>query len=478
MDPNNSKKLNILMYGVAASMIDHTSLTISLSFFYHLAISFVIYPLFLSLFLMADIIPIQKEEIITKTDISSLQCKTLTTQAIWSLITEANAQSTLNTAAYYGRRRLVRKILHAFPKCQLDSALFTAVFHHSDMHRFVLMLVRRGANIHTMNNAIFEKLHDRLDLLEKILSQAQNVSLDSLHWVLREAIRTDELAMVKLLVKFHVGLTFSDYKYAIEMGHDDILGFFIESDFHPEFYDLITAAMKDHLAIVKRLISMGYDYRKFNDQCFRWAAMYGALRTVKYLLKLDPKLIAVCKKALVAAAENGHLEVVQLLLCYVTDEGAIDESYLAAIRNDNLEVVKLFADIRLASTECQRAALIIATGKGSLPIIQHLARGGIDLKLDGEIAICRSAEFGHVDVLKYLLSQGLSISRVTKVHANLTTYVASLQDIHKSFDKLCIKAARRYVASHDALPNPDIIPLELTDLLQSVKAISTIESAF
>jgi len=124
------------------------------------------------------------------------------------------------------------------------------------------------------------------------------------------------------------------------------------------------------------------------------AALRGDETAVRLLLRqkidVDAKFTNLRATALLAAAQNGHLTIVRLLLA----KGAAIEA-------------------RLASGE---TALMLASGEGHIDIVQELLNkhAVVDARADsGETALYYASYSGHADVVQLLLSRGAEVNAQT-----------------------------------------------------------------
>ena len=118
------------------------------------------------------------------------------------------------------------------------------------------------------------------------------------------------------------------------------------------------------------------------------------------------------------ASENGHLQIVQLLLEAGTDAFVVDRDFQRrtalhlAAANGHAEVVKLLLEAgarKDAADEDGNTALHLATGNGHLEVVRLLLEAGADKDAQGEFemtALDFAAEAGHSEVVKLLLEAG------------------------------------------------------------------------
>jgi len=108
-------------------------------------------------------------------------------------------------------------------------------------------------------------------------------------------------------------------------------------DYQDEF---LQAVQSDDLDTVKQLVEAGLvDPQIYGPEAFRWAAWYGHLEVVKFLLQhSDPTAL---DHAFRMAAWTGHLEIVKFLLPHSDPKAHYSEAFRWAAENGHLEIVKL-----------------------------------------------------------------------------------------------------------------------------------------
>ena len=122
------------------------------------------------------------------------------------------------------------------------------------------------------------------------------------------------------------------------------------------------------------------------------------------------------------AAQQGHLEVVRLLIEAGADMNAKDAQYhedtalLVAARGGHLEVVRLLveagADMNAANAR-GATALLVAAQQGHLEVVRLLIEAGADVNVanaDGETALLDQAARGHLEEVRLLLKAGADMN--------------------------------------------------------------------
>jgi len=151
---------------------------------------------------------------------------------------------------------------------------------------------------------------------------------------------------------------------------------------------------------IKQLIKEGADPKAGGSEALRLAAENGHLEIVKLLIPVsDPK--ALDSNALRCAATKGHLEIVKLLIP-MSDPKSLDSNALRwAAANGHLEIVKLLIPVSDPKAGGSYALQLAAT-KGHLEIVKLLIPVS-DPKAGGSYALRLAAENGHLEIVKLLI---------------------------------------------------------------------------
>ncbi|XP_067660339.1 ankyrin repeat domain-containing protein 50-like [Haliotis asinina] len=186
---------------------------------------------------------------------------------------------------------------------------------------------------------------------------------------------------------------------------------------------VMLAALKGHREVVELLVTKGANVKlidKFGINILHLACLGGDRDVVKYILSRDMTYIddiAQCKRTpMMLAAENGHEEVVELLLneganMSLVDDGRNNILHLACERG-HLEVVKYIVSQNKVDINSRgwkkRTPVMEAAKNGHKKVVEFLVEHGGDLSLVGYSGVnilhlaCRG---GHLEVVKYIVSQ-------------------------------------------------------------------------
>jgi ankyrin repeat protein len=152
------------------------------------------------------------------------------------------------------------------------------------------------------------------------------------------------------------------------------------------------ASENGHLEIVQLLLDRGADVKAADRN--GWTSLY-------------------------RASENGYLEIVQLLLNYSADIKAADRNrwtplHLASL-NGHLEIVQLLLDYNADIKAAGRDGLIplhLASQNGHLEIVQLLLDRGADIKAasrNGLTPLHLASQSGHLEIVQLLLDRGADV---------------------------------------------------------------------
>jgi ankyrin repeat protein len=146
------------------------------------------------------------------------------------------------------------------------------------------------------------------------------------------------------------------------------------------YYDLIRAAKKGNILLVRQLLAAGEDIHAHDNLALILAATNGHKEVVKLLLKAGADVFASNDEALITSSEKGYTEIVKLLL----KSGA----------NVNVE------------------ALFWAAKNGHTEVVKLLLKAGADVRAKNDYALRSASKNGHTKVVKLLLAAGADISKM------------------------------------------------------------------
>ncbi|XP_067668335.1 ankyrin repeat domain-containing protein 50-like [Haliotis asinina] len=182
------------------------------------------------------------------------------------------------------------------------------------------------------------------------------------------------------------------------------------------------AAAGRHIKVVEFLVSKGANLTlvdRFGINILHSACLGGDVKVVKYVLSkntLDINGRVRCgRTAVMLAADNGHRDVLELLVgrganVALTDENG-DNFLHCACREGHAEVVKYIllqdlVDINSLGHE-KKSPVLIAGEQGHTEVVELLVKHGADLSLrekSGSNTLHRACYYGQFDVVKHILS--------------------------------------------------------------------------
>ena len=131
---------------------------------------------------------------------------------------------------------------------------------------------------------------------------------------------------------------------------------------------------------------------------------------------LVPGFCSVTAQTPIAAANNGHIEIIKLFLIEGADVNAHgkydDTALIAASKQGHIEIVKLLlkkgADVHARGT-LNTTALMEASSLGHIEIVKLLLKNGAylnDVNKYGDTAMTKACFFNHTELINFLKTQG------------------------------------------------------------------------
>ena len=175
---------------------------------------------------------------------------------------------------------------------------------------------------------------------------------------------------------------------------------------------LTYASENGHLDVVKVLLAYGADVHA-NNGALWLASRGGHLAVVEVLLARGANVHADNDRALSGASRNGHLAVVEVLLAHGADVHADDDCALrAASASGNAAVVQVLlahgADVHANDDE----ALVKASGNGHLAVVEVLLAHGADVHARdyrGMTALTAACRNDEFAIMGVLLAAGADV---------------------------------------------------------------------
>ena len=168
---------------------------------------------------------------------------------------------------------------------------------------------------------------------------------------------------------------------------------------------LICASENGHDEVVKLLLKAGADPTVRDNYAIRWASERGHIEVVKLLLSAGADLTARDNLAIIYASENGHIDIIKLLLSAGADPVAQDNLAIkCASQNGHVEVIKLLLEIGADPAAEDNLAIKCASHNGHVEVIKLLLEIGADPAAEDNLAIKCASQNGHVEAVKLLFN--------------------------------------------------------------------------
>jgi ankyrin repeat protein len=310
----------------------------------------------------------------------------------------------------------------------------------------VAMLLEHGANINDVFNGVYTALHvavlfNRDGVVRTLLSRNPviNVARPDQTTTLHYASAYGQFVLVKFLLEHNVSVDLSTASgltalhYAASVGNVRVVEYLLEQGARLDAADnmpytaLHTAVLKNKPNIVELLLKHGAvinAVRADGLASLHAAAFNGHERVVKFLLwSMQKEELNLTDKsgstALCYAAQEGHLEIVKLLLergvnVNIANEALYTALHLAVLKG-HAPIVKLLHDngaiINVVGSDGS-TTLHTAALNGHESVVRFLLDCGIDPNIpgkDGSTALHCAAQEGHAGIVKLLLQNGASV---------------------------------------------------------------------
>ena len=131
------------------------------------------------------------------------------------------------------------------------------------------------------------------------------------------------------------------------------------------------------------------------------------IEEIKKKLRQDNNTRRLIKKCLILARENEERELVELFLAllenFILEDGILENALYLAIENGHTEIVKLLLKAGADIHANDDYALHWAVADGHTEIVELLLKAGANVHAKDDEALRKAARNGHMDVAKILL---------------------------------------------------------------------------
>ncbi len=114
----------------------------------------------------------------------------------------------------------------------------------------------------------------------------------------------------------------------------------------------------------------------------------------------------------------------------------MEQRLIEAVKNNNYtKIVRLF-NIQNINQEIKDKALIEASIKGNLNIVNFLLKKGANIHANNDLAIIKASEYGHLNIVEFLVENGANIhanndsvlmTAAYRGHLNIVKYLVSFE---------------------------------------------------
>ena len=220
-----------------------------------------------------------------------------------------------------------------------------------------------------------------------------------------EAIKNKDLEKVETVYqKINIKRKRKTFLLACEFGFLEFVEKYILK-LRDNYYLIVEASTRaivnGHLEVLKCIYNSGAIILTCDGEVFLKACANGHILIVEYLMTFFPsKFKLYYNKALKLSALNGHLSLSKYLISIGADVRCSEDEVISnACLNGNMEAIEYFislgADITTPNT------FFNAAKGGHLTLVKYL----VSLGLKNDYATFYASEFGHFEVLKYLVEE-------------------------------------------------------------------------
>lgn len=324
-----------------------------------------------------------------------------------------------------------------------ESLIMNAKNGNLEMVKFQL---DRGADIdYKYNKALYlAAKYGHLEVFNYLLDESELDAKDNR--TLRIWAETGNIEMVKTLVRYDV-VNDNNCKAlcgAIKGGHTEVAKILFEEYFN--IYDerekiIFLSAEYGNLEILKLIIDR---FNSFDCEIIKMAACNGHYAVVKYLIdrigEYDNHNCTAYMDALELSVENGHIEIVKMLIKVCHETHKREELRISAVKN-RLDIFTLLVDCGATIHHKNDQLLIFCVINNRPEFVSLLLKKGAKVNTHTHMSLEISVERDYQDIIKILLlhyeieelKKALLINKIKKiiltkmVNWNLSEYSILIQ---------------------------------------------------
>lgn len=307
------------------------------------------------------------------------------------------------------------------------------------------LLLENGADVNTRSNEFKEtaltlaSYKGHVDMVKLLIERGADLEhrTDEMHTALMETCMDGHVEVARLLIEHgaNVNMPPDSFESPLTLaacgGHVELANLLIDhradlEERNDEGYTpLMEAAREGHEEMVALLLFHDADINAITEEtqetALTLACCGGCYEVAKFLLEAgaDPNLGA-ASTPLMEAAQEGHLELVQLLI----KAGAEVNKFTTTIVNNNNNNSSSSSSANQASTTSCESALSLACENGHTNVVDCLIKAGAELdRADPEkgfTPLMKAARSGQLCTVQYLLNNCNSSSGLPIIDVNRT----------------------------------------------------------
>jgi ankyrin repeat protein len=342
-------------------------------------------------------------------------------------------------------------------------------------------LVACNASINTHSNSFKESAltlacyKGNLEMVRFLLEAGADHEhkTEEMHTALMEASMDGHLEVARLLIESgaRVNMPVDSFESPLTLaacaGHVELALLLLENGANIEevndegYTPLMEGAREGHEEMVALLLSQGSDINvqteDAQETALTLACCGGFIDVADFLIRAGADIEAGATTSLMEAAQEGHLDLCNMLLFHGANINACslsgDTALMYASENDHAQVVKLLlasgADIE-AEAEGGRTALMKAARAGHLNTVHALVEHGADVNRatasNDHTALSLACVAGHKNVVQYLLMNNANYNYRLKDNSTMLIEAAKgghvdivkvLMDFSNGIERMC-----------------------------------------